>query len=713
MQTLTRPQAPRSPYRSSRRPRGFSPWLIVGMVVIMIIALGAGIFFLVRPHFGSHAAAGNMDCALIVPSNPLSAQGLATPYQLVANDPANGPCNEANAAQSAFVQGAVFDPATAQISIYNPLVIDQGTQPARPTVVPNLPDNAVVALWFGFNGATLTLRDTNGSLQQGKCINGNDGTIFGQFAYCNAPAFFKAANGAIRAGKLVPPPLGTAKDGLPCPTVRNFAVVDQDQSDNVTTTYLITANGQSAQMTAANVAGLQTTNLQVNGSDNRLLAVALDGALGCTPWKAPDLADPGQMVPALPLNELQAAAQQAQPMALVPGADPMVLNNGNISLNKLNAYRRGVNQPPVANADAASTTTYCQNMVNIGIPRIVLDAPFTVKSAPPDPAVGNTLFTFLAQRFTATYGENGLNCAKLLGKPSPITTTLDGNGVAISAALNGQPINTNAAGTGTGTGTAATPPNCKINGMAVAGCMGSTTINGQTCTVAFADNTVSVTCPNAQGTGTGNGTGMGTGTGTGMGTGTGTGTTNLNPLNFNNTGTSNDDTMTQGNFDGFGDSYSAQALQNAGITPGKLINFNGVMFFWPSATAGTPDNVQANGQTIAVTPVQGAKTLAFLGSSTSGPSAGTATITYTDGTTQTFTLALSDWTLNAGTSNPLDGNLVVATTPYRNTTHGMQMHMPHVFYVAVDLQAGKTIKSVTLPTAADQGQLHIFAVGTK
>ena len=31
----------------------------------------------------------------------------------------------------------------------------------------------------------------------------------------------------------------------------------------------------------------------------------LDGALGCTPWTAPDLADNGNMVPALPLNELQ------------------------------------------------------------------------------------------------------------------------------------------------------------------------------------------------------------------------------------------------------------------------------------------------------------------------------------------------------------------------------------------------------------------------
>jgi len=62
--------------------------------------------------------AQNMDCSIILPANPLTAEGLATPYQLIATDPANGPCNEANSAQSAFVQAAIFDPATHQISVY-------------------------------------------------------------------------------------------------------------------------------------------------------------------------------------------------------------------------------------------------------------------------------------------------------------------------------------------------------------------------------------------------------------------------------------------------------------------------------------------------------------------------------------------------------------------------------------------------------------------
>ncbi len=366
-------------------------------------------------------------------ADPLSAQGLATPYQLVATDPANGPCNESNKAQAAFVQGAVIDPATGQISIYNPLVIDQGTQPAAAPVVAQLPAKGVVALWFGFNGNNLTLQSTKGSLIQSRCVNGVNGSIFGQFAYCNAPAFFRAANKALQAGLLNAPPLGMANDGKTCPSVRDFGVVDMDQSDNVVTSYLVTANGQTAQMTAANMTALQTTQTQVNGSDNRLLAVALDGALGCTPWMAPDLANPGHMLPALPLNELQAAVQQAPPVARVPVNDPMVLTNNQPDINKLNAYRVGVDQSRVPTLAAASTRTYCKHLLAIGPARIQLDMQLTQGRPSPDPAVANTLFTFLAQRFVASYGAAGLNCIDLLNKPDPITVTTDANGVAISA----------------------------------------------------------------------------------------------------------------------------------------------------------------------------------------------------------------------------------------------------------------------------------------
>lgn len=486
MRTLRR----RSMSRQFIRRKRSTSIAYVGVLGTMVLGLIAMVIFVV-PHMSSHAAANvNGDCTLVVPANPLTAQGLATPYQLVATNPGNGPCNEANKTQAAFVQGAVIDPATGAISIYNPLVIDQGTQPAAQPVVPTLPQGGVVSIWFGFNGNNLTLQDSNGSLIAGKCVNGINGSVFGQFAYCNAQAFFQAANQAIQAGKLIPPPLGTGRDGTVCPTVRDFGVVDMDQSDNVTTTYLVTANGQTAQVNAANMAALQNAQLQVNASDNRLLSVALDGALGCTPWMAPDLADPGKNVPALPLDELQAAALQAKPIALLPNRDPMVLVNNQGNLNKLNAYRVGVDQPPVNDPAQSSTRSYCTSLRMIGPTRMLMDAPFTIGRPSPDAAVANSLLTFLEQRFVMTYEANGLNCKQLINMPDPITVQMDGNGITINGSINGV-MN------GSPTVQSNSQPDCAVNGTVIKGCTGTTTINTVACNFTFDVNKhqVNISCP--------------------------------------------------------------------------------------------------------------------------------------------------------------------------------------------------------------------------
>ncbi len=482
-----------------KRRRRFSPAALIGVAVSLVVVMAVVAVVFLGPYIRTHAAgaqnnqAPNMDCTLIVPSHPLTAKGLATPYQLVATDPNNGPCNEAEATQEAFVQGSIFDFNTGKIYVYNPLVIDKGTKPAVAPVVPAVPNGAVVALWFGFNGANLTLQATNNSLQEGQCTNGTNNSIFGQFAYCNAPLYFGEVNQSISLDRLNVPALGTALDGKPCPSVRDFAVVDQDQSDNVTSAYLLTAKGQTAQATDANKAALPQATEINNGSDNGLLDAFIDPALGCKPWTAPDLANPGAMATALPLNELQAMVDQRNPMALVPLNDPMVLNGANFSRTKLNAYRAGVDQPIARNDGQADPKAYCQNLVTVGSPRIALDATMTVKMTTPDPAVGNTLFTFLTQRFAASY--TNLNCDKLLGKASPLITTQDGNGVAISAMLNGQLINTGVAlGVTPVAGGPSINPNCTLNGQAVQSCTGSATVNGQTCTFTFTNNTVAVNC---------------------------------------------------------------------------------------------------------------------------------------------------------------------------------------------------------------------------
>src|SRR5438105_13280533 len=105
----------------------------------------------------------------------------------------------------------------------------------------------------------------------------------------------------------------------------------------------------------------------------------------------------------------------------------MGLNNGNPDQQKHNAYRLGVDQPTVGNASSGSTSVYCAYLRTIAPKRLLLDSPLTLASPSPDPAVADSLLTFLEQRFVTTYEANGLNCTDLLKQPDPITVTKDGN----------------------------------------------------------------------------------------------------------------------------------------------------------------------------------------------------------------------------------------------------------------------------------------------
>src|ERR1022692_1497630 len=170
-------------------------------------------------------AVANVSCNLIVPANPLSAAGLATPWQLTGTGgmtAAASGCTMANAANlGAFVQATVLDPAAGTLAVYEPLVITQGTTPAAAPVVPTLPANAIVTIDSGFNGTNLTLVGaTPGALGQGVCDNGLPGSIYGQVSFCNGPAFFAAAHQDTAAGMLAVPAPGSppaTRQGGPTP----------------------------------------------------------------------------------------------------------------------------------------------------------------------------------------------------------------------------------------------------------------------------------------------------------------------------------------------------------------------------------------------------------------------------------------------------------------------------------------------------------------
>ncbi|HET7014725.1 MAG TPA: glycoside hydrolase family 3 C-terminal domain-containing protein [Streptosporangiaceae bacterium] len=201
-----------------------------------------------------------------------------------------------------------------------------------------------------------------------------------------------------------------------------------------------------------------------------------------------------------------------------------------------------------------------------------------------------------------------------------------------------------------------------------------------------------------------------------MATGTGTPTTGV-PYSslasaYDNVGITDDANPGPGDFDGTGDSFSAQALAAGTPTPltaGGQATFGGTTFTWPTAV-GTPNDVVADGQTIELS---GSGTdLGFLGSSAFGAASGTGTITYTDGSTQSYSLVMADWFNNAAAA----GDQIATTTTSWNFSSTTQVKHPvSVYFASVPLQAGKTVASVTLPTvSAGVGNgitaLHIFAM---
>lgn len=417
-----------------RAPRLSKLAIIFSVLAVAVGAVGFAVLTTSQTQTAAAATSSgdpNPDCSLIVPPDPLSAKGLATPYQLTATDPANGDCAESNDAQSAFVEATIVDRNTGAVSVYRPLVIDKGSQPAAPEIVPKLPAHAVIGIWFGFNGNNLTLRSRHGSLTSGNCVNGTHGSVFGQFAYCNATEFFQAANQAVRKGQIKVPAMTTARDGLPCMTTRDYGLVDQDQSDNVITSYLVLPTGEVAQDNTANQQALPDANQLVNGSDNLLLDGFVDPALGCPTFDAPDLTNPGHQVPSLALNELFAAARQPAPVALVPEIDPMTLAGDRVSAAKTNLYRAGVNMGPF-NRGTESAGTYCRDTLKLGAQRIQQDRTFFENAPSPDPAAANNLYTFMAQRWNATLAN--LNCARIISVPRhPVRLTTDDNGVVVDA----------------------------------------------------------------------------------------------------------------------------------------------------------------------------------------------------------------------------------------------------------------------------------------
>jgi hypothetical protein len=393
----------------------------------------------------------NVNCDIIVPADPLSARGLATPYQLTGTDgmtPAESGCRMSNAVKlGAFVQATILDPATGALSVYDPLVVTQGTRPAVVPRVPAIPVGAVVTIDFGFNGTDLfQVGATPNALHQGNCVNGQAGSVFGQVSFCNGINFFNAAKQDEREGRLKTPSPGTSDKIVPsggdlgtgraCPVTRNFEVAGQDTGGNVTTEYLLNPlTGQTAQDTTANANNLPGATLLLSRSDNTLLDLFLDPLLGCTPFQAPDLANNDQPTTSQALDEILAGAYQPKIAALVPENDKMVLNGDEFDAAKTDMYREELGQAPISNQNnqTSSPAMYCQNIVNIQTPFLAANQDLLVTGQSPATAAGDNLLTFMANRLSMSFVNLACQDFRLT---NPATVIRNGAGVAVAATFN-------------------------------------------------------------------------------------------------------------------------------------------------------------------------------------------------------------------------------------------------------------------------------------
>jgi len=403
------------------------------------------------PSSTTTSATTSVDCDIIVPANPLSAQGLATPYQLTGTDgmsPAKSGCQMSNGAKlGAFVQATILDPATGQLYVYDPLVVTRGTKPAVKPSVPRIPANAVVTIDFGFNGKDLyQVGATPATLADANCVNGQAGSLFGQESFCNGISFFDAVRKDEREGLLKVPSPGTSDTIIPsggdlgtgrvCPVTRNFEVADQSSANDVTTEYLLNPlTGQTAQDTTSNAGNIAGATLLFSRSDNILLDQFLDPVLGCTPFQAPDLANNDQPASSQALDEILAGASQPKIAALVPESDKMVLNGDEFDAAKTDMYREELGQAPISTQTdkTSDPEMYCQNLVDIQTPFLAANQKLLATGQSPATAVGDNLFTFMANELNMSFTNLGCEHFQLT---NPVTVTRNRAGAAIAATLN-------------------------------------------------------------------------------------------------------------------------------------------------------------------------------------------------------------------------------------------------------------------------------------
>jgi len=158
----------------------------------------------------------------------------------------------------------------------------------------------------------------------------------------------------------------------------------------------------------------------------------------------------------------------------------------------------------------------------------------------------------------------------------------------------------------------------------------------------------------------------------------------------------NDGTTFSGGVDGVGNAYSANLL-------GTSLAWNGVSFSFGPANGA--DVISGAGQTVELTATQTASVSVLAIAVNGAQTSQVFVVTYTDGTTASFTQSISDWFVPASYA----GESIAKSMAYRDTSSGgRDARTFNLYGYAFATNTAKTVKSITLPNNA---QVKVLAIG--
>jgi hypothetical protein len=94
----------------------------------------------------------------------------------------------------------------------------------------------------------------------------------------------------------------------------------------------------------------------------------------------------------------------------------------------------GVDQPRAFSDYHIDTARYCRQLLRMAPRRLLHNNASLRAFRSPDPATANSLYTFMVQRFVASYQI--LDCASLTGQSDPVSFQTDSSGIVISATVD-------------------------------------------------------------------------------------------------------------------------------------------------------------------------------------------------------------------------------------------------------------------------------------